>query len=56
LSPLVPFFTSPDASVVDGAGHVWLTHHIYGTSALLGLCTMGLMSLIALRKLQPLSL
>jgi uncharacterized membrane protein len=56
LSPLVPFFTSPDASVVDGAGHVWLTHHIYGASALLGLCTMGLVSLIALRKLQRLSL
>jgi putative membrane protein len=56
LSPLVPFFTSPDASVVDGAGPVWLTHHIYGVSALLGLCTMGLVSLIALRKLQRLSL
>ena len=56
LSPLVPFFTAPDASVMDGAGHVWLMHHIQGVSALLGLCTMGLVSLIALRKLRRLSL
>jgi hypothetical protein len=52
LSPLVPFLTSPNASVVDGAGHVWLTHHIRGVSALLGLCTMGLVSVIALRELR----
>jgi len=55
LSPLVPFFT-PDvrgghATVVDGAGHVWLIHHIQGVSALLGLC-MGLVSALALRKLR----
>jgi hypothetical protein len=61
LSPLVPFFTPSDArvadsSVVDGAGHVWLAHHIQGVSALLGLCTMGLVSVIALRKLRRLSL
>ena len=56
LSPLVPFFTPSHASVVDGAGHVWLTHHIQGVSALLGLCAMGLVSLIALRKLRRLSL
>lgn len=61
LSRLVPFFTPSDArladaSVVDGAGHVWLTRHIEGVSALLGLCTVGLMSLIALRKLWRLPL
>jgi len=61
LSPLVPFFTPSDArvddaSVMDGAGHVLLTHHIQGASVLLGLCAMGLVSLIALRKLRRLSL
>jgi putative membrane protein len=61
MAPLVPFFTPSDArvadaSVTDGAGHVWLTHHIEGVSALLGLCTMGLVSLIALWKLRRLSL
>jgi uncharacterized membrane protein len=49
LSPLVPFFTAPDRSVMDAAGHVWRTHQIRGVSALLGLCTMGLVSVIALR-------
>jgi hypothetical protein len=53
LSPLVPFFTWSDASVVDGAGHVWLTHHILGVSALLGFCTMGPVSAAALSKLRP---
>jgi hypothetical protein len=57
LSPLVPFFTPADArvpgvSVVDGAGQVWLVHHIEGVSALLGLCTMGLLSVVALSKLR----
>ncbi len=56
LSPLVPFFRpdvrGADATVVDGAGHVWLIHHIQGVSALLGLCTMGLVSAVALRKLR----
>jgi hypothetical protein len=51
LSPLVPFLTSPDASVADGAGHVWLIHHIEGVSALLGVCTMGAVSALALGKL-----
>jgi uncharacterized membrane protein len=50
LSPLVPFFTAPDRSVMDGAGHVWLIHHIEGVSALLGLCTMGAVSALALKK------
>jgi len=52
LSPLAPFFTVPDRSVMDGAGHAWLTHHIRGVSALLGFCTMGLVSAVALRKLR----
>ncbi|MGZ5928984.1 MAG: carotenoid biosynthesis protein [Rhizomicrobium sp.] len=52
LSPMVPFFTPSDTSVVDGAGQVWLIHHIRGISALLGLCTMGLVSAVALTKLQ----
>jgi len=60
LSPQVPFFTPSDArvadsSVVDGTGHVWLMHHIRGASVLLGLCAMGLVSLIALRNLRRLS-
>jgi uncharacterized membrane protein len=52
LSPLVPFFTSGDAKLVDGAGHVWLAHHIQGVSALLGFCTMGLVSAVSLSKLR----
>ena len=52
LSPLVPFFTPSDASVMDGAGHVWLTYHIQVASALLGLCTMGAVSAIAFIKLR----
>lgn len=52
LTPVVPFFTRPDAVVVDGAGQVWRTHAILGVSMLLGLCTMGFASLMALRKLR----
>jgi len=52
LSPLVPFFTVTNRSVMEGAGHAWLTHHIRGVSALLGFCTMGLVSAVALRKLR----
>jgi putative membrane protein len=52
LSPLAQVLMLPDVRLVDGAGQVWRVHQIWGTSALLGLCTMALVGVTALIRLQ----